>query len=222
MHRCSHDHDHDHDHDHEPLAGGELTGPEPYLDLPPPPPEIAELVTAAFQYVTSAVGVPPDFTLETLPLVDHYLAQARAGLRERPSLEPLVTRALGAYFGEVVRRYVRSFWWLPSADAGEWRLCGSEVFLAFNPLGVVAEALARSAEHDGPSAELRLDPSEREAVQARLASTSPVSEEEYWLLSTRLEMLQIVADQLRTEQHAAGTADVSFDATDYGAPAEAD
>jgi hypothetical protein len=90
--------------------------------------------------------------------------------------------------------------------------------LSFSPLGVVYEALAKSTEHEGPSAELGLDPSDKDAVAQRLESIAPVGEDEYWMLSTRLEVLMTVAEQLRTQMEAGGVGDVSFDATDYGAP----
>ena len=42
------------------------------------PDAVRERVAACVAYVTAAVGVAPDLTSDTLPLVDHYLAQARA------------------------------------------------------------------------------------------------------------------------------------------------
>lgn len=184
-------------------------------DVPPPPDEIAELCAACFRYVTSAVGIAPDFKLETLPLVEHYLAGAREALRDRPEAEDLVARAVGAYFGEVVRRYVRAFWRLPTPDAHDWELCGAEAFLAFNPVGVAWDALYVSSEHGGPSSELRLAREDRDPVDARLGALA-VTEEEYFRLGTRLEIVQIAADELRRQMEAGGQADVLFDETDYG------
>ena len=101
------------------------------------PPEIAELAEACRVYVSRALEVELDFTLETLPVLDHYIAKARENLAERPQLVELVTRSAGAYFGEVVRRAFPSFWRLPSGDSHDWQVCFEEVFLAFNPVAVV-------------------------------------------------------------------------------------
>ena len=68
------------------------------------PPEVAELVEACREYVRRAIGMELDYSPETLPLVDHYIDLVRTSLDERPELQPLVVRAVGAYFREVIRR----------------------------------------------------------------------------------------------------------------------
>lgn len=190
-------------------------GPEPYASLPPPPEEIAELCAACFRFVTDAVGVAPDFTLETLPLVDHYLSTARTAIAERPEVGPLIVRAVGAYFGEVVRCYVPSFWRLPSPDAHEWRLCGRHVFLSFSPIGAAEDALHGGTAHDGPDSQLRLAPEDRSSVAQRLENLPPVSAEEYHLLATRLEVIQIAVEELRAQMEVGGQNDTVFDPEDY-------
>ena len=57
----------------------------------------------------AAVGVRLDFEPETLPVLDHYVATRRAELTDKPETMGLVARAVGAYFGEVVRRRLRPF-----------------------------------------------------------------------------------------------------------------
>ncbi len=180
-----------------------------------PPPEIAELSAACCEYVQRAMGLMPDFSPETLPLVDHYLDLVRASVEERPELLPLVARAVGAYFGEVVRRQLPAFWSIPSADSHEWRLCARPVFLSLNPIGVAYDAVHASSEHDGPSSQLKLAPEERDVVDRRIAELPPVREDEYFLLSTRLEVIEIAADALRGQMLEGGSADVAFDASDY-------
>jgi hypothetical protein len=68
------------------------------------PAQILELSENCRQFALSAVGVELDYEVETLPVLDEYLRIAAAGLADRPQAEPLVTRAVAAYFGEVVRR----------------------------------------------------------------------------------------------------------------------
>jgi hypothetical protein len=182
---------------------------------PLPPGEIVELAEAAREYVVRALGVELDYRPETLPLLDHYVRQARDKVRERPELAELMTRSVGAYFGEVVRRTMPSFWRVPSSDARDWQVCFEEVYLAFNPAAFAWDALHESTDHDGPSSELVLDREDSEALEKRLADLPPVSEDEYWLLSTRLEVIEIAADQARLGLSAEGLANVTYGESDY-------
>lgn len=180
-----------------------------------PDPEIVERAEATRQYVLSALGVELDYSPETLPVLDHYLEQARQNVRERPELTTLLTRSVGAYFGEVVRRAFPCFWRRPSGDAGDFQLCFEEVYLAFDPTAFAWDALFESADHDGPSAELLLDREDHEALVQRLAALPPVSEAEYWLLSTRFEIVEMAADQARRELSRAGLENVHYGPADY-------
>jgi len=177
--------------------------------------EIAELSAACRQYVRSSLGIDLDFAPETLPLLDHYVTGTRADIAERPQLRPLMARVIGAYFGEVARRHLGLFWYLPSGDAHTWQVCGRTAFLSINPVGVAYDALSATGEHEGPSSQLRLSPEERELVQRRLENLPAVSEEEYFLLSTRLEILEIATDALRAQMQSTGGGDVEFDIRDY-------
>lgn len=192
-----------------------LEPPEAPEEADAPPPEIEELSEACRQYVLSAVGVELDYTPETLSLLDHYIGQARESLEARPELRELMTRSAGAYFGELVRRAFGGFWRLPSADTHDWQVCLRGVFLAINPVGVAWDALEDSDEHSGPSSELVLDPADREGVQQRLEAMPEVAEDEFWLLTTRLEVLEAVAEHLAAEMERAGVQDVTFEPDDY-------
>lgn len=189
-----------------------MTDPE---DLALPPEPIVELAEAAREYVVRAVGTELDYTPETLPLLDHYLRQARDNVRERPELLELVTRSVGAYFGEVVRRALPCFWRVPSQDARDWQVCFEEVYLAFNPTAFAWDALFESTDHDGPASELVLDREDSEALEKRLADLPPVSEDEFWLLSTRFEVVEMAADQARLGLANAGVENVSYGPADY-------
>lgn len=189
--------------------------PAAYQAVAPPPAEIGELVAAAVGWVAASLGVAPDFTRETLPLVDHYLMQARAAIAERPESLPLVARAVGAYFGEVMRLYVPSFWIVPSADAHTWRIAGSTTYFSVNPVALAWDALAGAEGHDGPDGMLMVAPEERDLVDERLARLAPVAEDEYLRLSTRLEVVELVSETLRESMRSGGVEDVRFDETDY-------
>ena len=58
-------------------------------------------------------------------------------------------------------------------------------------------------------------PEEREAVDRRIAELPSVREDDYFLLSTRLEGIEIAADALHGQMLEGGNADVQFDESDY-------
>jgi hypothetical protein len=189
--------------------------PEPGSDLPPE--QILELIASCVTYVQGAVGIAPDLRAETLPLVDHYLSVARQQLEQRPELGTLIGRVVGAYFGEVVRRAIGGFWDLPSPNVLDWRLCARPVFLWFNRSGIAYDALYQGAPHEGPQAQLRVLAEDRDLLQARLDSLPPVSEEEFYLLSTRFEAIEVAVDALLGRQLEAGYEDMEFTLQDYRA-----
>lgn len=180
-----------------------------------PPGFISDLVAACSDYVYNALKLELDFELETLPLLDHYLRDAAATAAERPEAVELIARSAGAYFGELIRRRLDGFWILPSEDSHSWRVCGRHEFLSINPVGVVYDALFESSEHGGPSGQLRIAPEDRESVGARLDNLPEVSDEDYYLLSTRLEVIEVAADELRRAMEHGGQSDVTFDESDY-------
>ncbi len=183
--------------------------------LEPPPEEVANLAASCIDYVRQAVGVELDVTPETLPILDHYLAAARTDAAERPELLALLARTVGAYFGEVVRGAFPAFWWLPSADPYEWRLCFREAYLSLRPMGVAYDALVGSTHHEGPSSELGLLHDERECVAMRLAQLPPVPEDEWVMLSTRLEAIEIAQDAVRRLMQERGVEDTQYAVEDY-------
>jgi len=183
---------------------GEIPGP------------ILELAESCRRFAMSAVGVELDYDAETLPVLDEYLKMAASGVADRPELEELVTRAAAAYFGEVVRRRVDGFWrHRPGEPNDGWELCARRALMSLCPLGVVLESLAKNPEHPGPSGELRLSPEDEELAEQRLSSIPPVSEEEYYLLSTRLEVIETVYETLRDRMKAEGRESLVFEESDY-------
>jgi hypothetical protein len=193
---------------HEEAAGERARAP-----LAPPPQPVAELVAACSRFVASKYKVALDGTPETLSLVDQYVRDARDAMKERPEAVELVAPAVGAYLGEVMRQSFGAEWFAEGAHEA-WRLYFTNVYLSFNPLGMAREALTMR-EEEGWHAHLELDPAEREVVDERLAIVPEVEEEEYYLPSTRLEVVTIVVETLRARAEAAGNADVRFTRDDY-------
>lgn len=175
---------------------------------PDTPAPVRELALACAAFVQKAVGVELDLTPDTLPLLDHYLSLARDGKGE---VHALVAAAAGAYFGEVVRMQYPSRWALPAVDSVErdaWRLEFEQVFLYLYPVALAGEALDRGHATDhaasAPSAYataardggFSVREQDRPALVAALELLGSVDEDEYYLLSTRFDVLASVADRL--------------------------
>ena len=177
--------------------------------------KVAELAAACVRFVSTRYGVMPDFTPDTLSLLDQWLRDARPEVKERPESEPIVVGAAGAYFGEVVRTHFGGAWRIPDPeDPTVWQICLSEVYCAFNPLGMAREALWVEPS-EGWHAHVELDPVEREFIEARLKALPEVPDDEYYAPTTRFDVLSRIVDALREGMRARGMADVRFAPEDY-------
>jgi hypothetical protein len=181
----------------------------------PPPEPVADLVVACLDYVRRATRFELDFSPDTLPVLDHYLATVRETLTDRPALGPLVAHAAGAYFGEVVRGRIPGFWRVPTANVHDWQLCSQVAFLWLNPIGVGFDALHASNEHDGPRSHLRCAPEDREFLERRLATLPPLPEDQYNLLTTRFEVIEVATEALRARLDEQGYDGVEMSEADY-------
>jgi hypothetical protein len=197
------------------LAGGAQDpdpGPDPDAAADPPA-NVAELAAACVRFVATRYGIHLDFMPETLSVLDQWVRDARGELKERPELVELVQSSAGGYLGEVVRRAFGARW-VTEGDHAGWRLCMSTVFCAFNPIGLVREALMLG-EAEGWHAHFELDPGEKELIEARLAALPEVSEDEFYAPSTRFDVVNIVVDALRERMRGSGLGDVRFGVEDY-------
>ena len=184
--------------------------PEP---LPAPPPQVAELVAACMRFVATKYKVALAGSPDTLSLVDQYIREARTAYEARPESIDLVAPAVGAYLGEVMRQEFDAEWFADGSHES-WRLYFHPVFLAFNPVGMAREAITMK-EEEGWNAHLTLDPAEREAIEERLAVMPDVDEDEYYLPTTKFDVITVVVETLLARAEAAGTSDVTFTREDY-------
>lgn len=182
-----------------------------------PPDPIPEYTSACLEYVRRALGFSLDYTAETLPVLDHYVSTVRPTLADRAEISGLVARATGAYFGEVVRTVVPGFWRIPSQNVHDWQLCARKAFLWVNPVGVAYDALYGSLSHDGPRSNLRSAPEDRGFLEKRLALLPPVPEDQYFLFTTRLEVLEAASEALAARLEEQGYGDTEFGEEDYAA-----
>jgi hypothetical protein len=195
------------------------SGP-PASPVAPAPAKVAELAEACRRFVKTAVGVELDYEPETLSLLDHYVEQARASVVQRPEAIGVVAHAVGAYFGEVVRRRYASWWQIEGDDPAYWQIQLQSVYLAFSPVAIAYEALART-EHEphedegAPMSQLELEEEDQSALAERLAELPPVSEAEFFAPSTRLEVIDIAVDAIRSRRLGAGEPDAHLSPEDY-------
>ena len=194
-------------------------GPDPdpeeteHEELPPPPPPVAELCAACIRFVASKYKVALDGSPDTLSLVDQYVREAREAYKTRPESIDLVAPAVGAYLGEVMRQEFGGEWFTEGSHEA-WRLYFHNVYLAFNPIGMAREAIMMT-EDGGWHAHLQLDPAERETIEARLAVMPHLDEDEYYLPTTKFDVITVVVETLSAKAEASGTADVKFTRDDY-------
>jgi hypothetical protein len=168
-----------------------------------PPSHIQTLAEVCRQFVKEALTLELDYTPETLPVLDHYV-RTKA---KHPSDEvrELLTPPLGAYFGEVVRRSMGGVrWHAPGENYPSYRVEFEAFFLHFNPLGVAAEVLTET-DAEGFGAHFQILDEAQSHIEAALAVSDSVSEDDYYTFSVRFETLeQIVAVLVGLEAKHAG------------------
>jgi hypothetical protein len=150
------------------------------------------------EYVRRAMGLVLDYTPETVPLLDHHLAQVP---RDQPETIDLLAAATGAYFGEVARRALGGAWEgvAQGMSPREWRLRLSGDVL-FSPVAVAVEAICRG-EVEGYDGSFDVPPALRDEVEEALADRQ-VPEDEYYSLSGRLETFEYVVDTVMARRGA--------------------
>jgi hypothetical protein len=196
--------------------GGDLADAEPGPPPPAAPAVIAELAESCVRYVEVSLGVKLDYSAETLPLLDHYLAEARKALVAQSEADaqaprttlPLLVHTAGAYFGEVVRRRYPSWWRIEGNDPMGYRIELETAYLAFSPMLFMYEALARDLTLRGDeaaleAAQIEMDEEDRQAAAERLAELE-VDADQYYAPSTRLEAIEVCVETIRSRRIAAG------------------
>lgn len=160
------------------------------------PTPLQKRIDAAGQRISAALGVAPDLTQDTLPLLDGYLRMvgAELGTAERQR----AIEELGAHFGEVLRRLFDARWALDDEESpATWRLELPSCFLYFYPVGMTGEVLLGCESEDFDGSFTTGDES-LAVLEEMLAEAAPLSEQAYYSLSGRCDVLQLVADFLTT------------------------
>jgi hypothetical protein len=204
----------DEDDDDAQAPAFEFQGEEDASVLADPPPAVAELAAAAIRFIQGKYGVPLDFSSDTLSLLDQYVRDARAEVLLLPSSLDLIANAIGCYWGEVLRRTFGGEW-EARGDHSTYRLYFSKVHLSLNPLAVGREALTMQ-EEEGWGAHLELEPKDRDVVKARLDFLPEATDLEFYLPTTRYDVIDVAFEALRARMIARGDAGVRYILRDYG------
>ncbi|HEY4119029.1 MAG TPA: hypothetical protein VGM56_14285 [Byssovorax sp.] len=168
----------------------------------PPPAQIKDLADACVKFVERAAKVTLDYEPETLGVLDHWLRETRTEAVGKREVAAFAAQAAGAYFGELVRRRYPSWWRADSDDPALWRIEFEEVYLAFHPVLLMADAIGLTGEHGGDEG-LELEEDDREAVAARLAELPAASLSEFYAPTTRLEVIEVALEAIRSRRIAA-------------------
>ncbi len=199
--------------DLEEAEGAPEAAEEPEIPWEPAPAHVAELAASCARFVLAKYRVPLDGTSDTLSLLDQYVRDAREDVKKKPETLDLLAATLGAYLGEVIRRTYGGMWYA-EGDHASWRVDMTRVFLTFNPVGMMREALLLSPQ-DGWHAHLETEPSEKEELERRLEALPEVEEDEYFAPSTRFDVVALAVESLRAKMVEDGHADVTFGPEDY-------
>lgn len=178
-----------------------------------PPEGVTDLAASCVRFVRARYGVELDFSPDTLSLLDQYVRDARQGETDKAETLELLTAVTGAYFGEVVRLTFGGEW-KAEGESEDWRICLEPVYLAFNPLGTMREAL-KGAEQPGWHAHFAMEEEDRAYVEERIAALGEVDEDEFFLPTTRWDVLEISIEALQSRMGARGETGVRFSREDY-------
>lgn len=155
-----------------------------------------ELAAQCVRDVSDELELELDYQLETLPILDHYCRLARTSPLWPDHAEHLATN-VGCYFGEVLRRHFADDcrWVVSDEGLHQWRLEFARCFFCFNPLGMALELLLE-AEATGWNAEMITLPEADDDLCHYLDRLGGVSEEDFYTLSVRSEVIETVRDFL--------------------------
>jgi hypothetical protein len=187
------------------------------------PEEILTLSERCIAHIQKRFGVTPDFSSETLSLLDHFVdavtadegrGQApAAGHPLRMNLVHLFAPTLGAFFGETLRRQFGGRWRFAELAPLAWRLEFDTFFVRVNPAGIAANVLAAQALDDWAGA-LVTAPPLMDGLRERLAAAPAVADEDFFSFGTAFESIQIAREYLLATAAPDGSVDCSENSYD--------
>lgn len=179
-------------------CGHDLAGAPLRLVTDPIPAVLLEQSRTAALFIERAIGFKVDGTVDTLPLVDHYLQQVREDARDRPELTELVSVAVAAYVIEVVlNRFVDATFEGETDQPLSWSVQFPAQALSFHPVAMVAEVVLASGQE---GAMFRVPTEKQHLLEAALEAEGEVDDDFYFSLTGRLEVLETCLEALGRER----------------------
>lgn len=158
--------------------------------------DFAEKCVEAVKRMTS---LELTYDSETLPILDHYINEARAGIKESKggdAMHELLVPMVGAYFGETLKRQFGAVRWFTDQENFQiWRLEFEELFLFFNPLGMAFEAF-EDERISGWGSHLGILPEQSQIIHDCLENVGAVQKRDFHRLSVRFEAIELVVATL--------------------------
>lgn len=165
------------------------------------PPRVGQLIESANRMVQNAFGMDADMSTASTSLLDQLL-RGSVATKARDARRTDID-AIGCFFGEIARRHLSGRWVIDGDCPSNWRIELGPCFLHFKPVGMTGECVAacESPEYDGAFGTLTETHVE---LETRLSEAPPLSENEYFTLGGRLEVLSLVVDWLVAKRLTAG------------------
>ena len=146
--------------------------------------------------VREAVDYGLDYSIETLPVVDHYVSLIQKDSQTRDEVVILVASMAGVYFGEVLKRRFGAEWHLhDTSDPFTWELFFTSCPLAIRPVHISYEIITRR-EDSAIDSSLRTAPARQKILYDYFESLGQVTEDEFFSFSGRTEILMAALDLL--------------------------
>ena len=186
------------------------------------PHEIETLANLCVTHVKNRFGFELDFGIDTLSVLDGFIAAVvmdecegsmpPPGDRRRSHLIHLLAPTVGAYWGEVLRRQFGGRWRFVTQEPPNWILEFDEFFLRMNPAGTAASVVMGESVEEWKSS-LVTSPELMGPLVERLAVAPPLPEDQFYTLTTIHETIQIAEEYLR--ERAAKDGSVGCTQEDY-------
>jgi len=184
---------------------------------------VLTLSTRCVEHINRRFGLKPDFSSETLSVLDYYVESLVCeenrgespppGDETRYSITKMFAPTLGAYFGETAARLFSGRWRFTDKAPHEWRLEFASFFLRFNPVGIAANVVVKDTLLNW-GGEMVTAPSLDRLLHERFEAAPLVAEDDFFSFATCFESLQIASDFLKEISRKDGHPDCSEEGYD--------
>ncbi len=156
-------------------------------------PVIIEHASVAIDAVYNSLSLELDLTSDTISILDYYISTVG---QVDGSIVYLLSSAMGAYFGELMRRTLGGVWVIPSAEEPmDWELRFTSCPMSIFPVAISAEVLAKETSEE-IDASFCVAPSRLHLLEEMLERSVAVTEREYYSFAGRIDAIELSVDFL--------------------------